>query len=522
MNAEPVVGDVGDSFDPFDMFGAGADSPAGAGADARGGAGCAARGGEADGGGAGECDGATRGFPAFPKGGRRPGRFARTWWGNAWIKAMQDTSLDQEPLKQGRRYAYAGVVGPITVSPGRIAAPVHDDADTYRAVVFVERLANAEWERLLDQVAAKAGHLAALLDRDMPHDLVQAAEDAGVRLLPGIADLEPECDCPDWELPCKHAAALCFQASWLLDEDPFVLLLLRGRGERELLTELQRRNVRTVRDAGAAGPGGAGGSGSAGGAGSAAAAGGGTCGGRAAGGGTGDGSGAPSGAGASGNGDRYPGVGPGSGGGAGLIPDGGAVAAAEAYAAQVPGLPEPPPPPPSWNSVALLDVAQAPGLGPDVLRLLVMDAAVRARELLAVEGGQWPPVLDEWQDTVRWAALYRDTGAAERLRKRSGLARAVEAWRYGGVDGLDALESVWSPPRRDLARARAALAAGWEGGDLPELDLWRNRWTVSARGRQLRYGRDGRWYPYEQRSGEWWPAGPADRDPAAVFADLLL
>ncbi|MPZ85541.1 MAG: hypothetical protein GEV28_36245 [Actinophytocola sp.] len=191
--------------------------------------------------------GAAVGFPAFPASKRRPGRFARSWWGQAWLQAMEDTSLDQEPLKRGRRYAYAGLVGPITVSPGRLAAQVYgEDGSVFHTVVLVERLGDEEWQRFLDEVAAKAGHLAALLDRDMPHDLVAAAADADVRLLPGIGDLQPDCDCPDWELPCRHAAALCFQASWLLDADPFVLLLLRGLGRRELTDELRRRNRPTT------------------------------------------------------------------------------------------------------------------------------------------------------------------------------------------------------------------------------------------------------------------------------------
>lgn len=182
------------------------------------------------------------GFPAFPATKRKPGRFARTWWGNAWLQAMEDTSLDLAQLKRGRRFAYAGLVGPITLSAGRIAAQVtNDDGQVHHTVVLVDRLTEAQWRRFLDEVAAKAGHIAALLDRDMPHDLVDAAADADVPLLPGIGDLQPECDCEGWELPCTHAAALCFQAAWLLDADPFVLLLLRGLGQEELTEELRRR-----------------------------------------------------------------------------------------------------------------------------------------------------------------------------------------------------------------------------------------------------------------------------------------
>jgi len=178
------------------------------------------------------------GFPAFPP---SKGRFARTWWGQAWLRAVEDTSLDTGPLKRGRRLARAGRVGPITVSPGRITAQVTDSDGVYHTAVFVDRLDDGEWRRFLDEVAAKAGHLAALLDRDMPHELVEAAAQADVRLLPGIGDLRAECDCPDWEL-CQHAAAVCSQAAWLLDADPFLLLLLRGRAQRELTDELRERS----------------------------------------------------------------------------------------------------------------------------------------------------------------------------------------------------------------------------------------------------------------------------------------
>ena len=401
------------------------------------------------------------GFAAFAAR-RRRGRLARTWWGQAWVAAAEDISLDSEPLRQGRRYAYAGHVGSITVSPGRLAAPVFDVPDTpHHTVVVVEQLSAVEWERFLDQVSAQAGHLAALLDRELPADLVGAVEDAGVRLMPGAPDLEPRCDCPGWEHPCRHAAALCYQASWLLDEDPFVLLLLRGRGERELLVELQRRNALHWE----APPGG------------------------------------PAAA-------RPP---------AGPPPD-------------PPPLPEAPAPVPGDLLPAM---PAAPGVDPDALRLLAADAAVRARELLTT--GTPPPDLDERQDAVRLAATHRDARPAARLwhaagdgsgagrsgRARSWPERAVRAWEYGGPAGLEVLERAWTPARREVARARAALAAAWDRDESPQLDGSRNRWTVRGHGLQLRLGRDGRWYPFREESGEWWPAGPPHRDPAAVLAELL-
>jgi uncharacterized Zn finger protein len=66
---------------------------------------------------------------------------------------------------------------------------------------------------------------------------VADAEAAGVELLPVIGDLEPACTCDAWD-HCSHTAALSYQVARLLDEDPFVLLLLRGRDRGTVLEAL--------------------------------------------------------------------------------------------------------------------------------------------------------------------------------------------------------------------------------------------------------------------------------------------
>ncbi|MGW7685356.1 SWIM zinc finger family protein [Kribbella sp. NPDC054772] len=189
-----------------------------------------------------------QGFPAF--GMQRRSTRGRSWWARAWVQALEDTSLDNGQLRKGRQYANSGQVGTITISPGRIAATVYSPEDTYESVVYVDELSDDDWRRFQEQVAARAGHIAALLDGEMPHSLVEAAADAGVTLLPGIGDLDPSCTCDAWELPCQHAAALCYQVAWLLDADPFVLLLVRGRTREALLDDLQAASIQPVEEAG--------------------------------------------------------------------------------------------------------------------------------------------------------------------------------------------------------------------------------------------------------------------------------
>lgn len=413
-----------------------------------------------------------RGFPAFPASAGRRSTRGKSWWGRAWVQALEDTSLDSDQLRKGRRTANSGQVGTITISPGRIAATVYSPDDTYDAVVLVDQLSDDDWRLFLDQVAARAGHIAALLDGEMPHELVEAAADAGVPLLPGIGELDPSCTCDSWELPCQHAAGLSYQAGWLLDEDPFVLLLIRGRSRGALLEDLQHR---------AAGGGSA------------------SVGGRAS-----SASGSSSGVG--GSGSR----------GAGVL--------AAAVFEQVPGaLPEVPVVP---GKVALDDLVvsgteSVPGLQAALLPLLVLDAARRARAQLStlLSGAPDPWVLDEWQDAVRLAADY--PLLVDRLATATGkaadLARGVQAWSYGGAPGLDVLEHTWNPDPGDLARARTELHAAADE-DL-EITTEHNRLTTSgAVVCQVRLDRMGRWHPYRLVDNTWTPAAPADRDPTTALA----
>lgn len=182
-------------------------------------------------------DDTERTFAALPPAHGRG--FAQTWWGLAWLKALEDAALDASQVKTGRRLARAGAVGAVSVRPGRITAVVQDrDRTAHRADVLLERLSDAQWDRFVDLAIERSGHVAALLDREMPPHLVEDAATAGIDLLPGLGDLEPECDCGAWD-HCGHTAALCYQVARLLDQDPFVLLLMRGRAESAVLDALQ-------------------------------------------------------------------------------------------------------------------------------------------------------------------------------------------------------------------------------------------------------------------------------------------
>ncbi|MGW0861966.1 SWIM zinc finger family protein [Streptomyces sp. NPDC002611] len=403
-----------------------------------------------------------RTFPAFPP--REPdGRgFAGSWWGNAWVEALEQGALDAKRLERGRGYAGQGHVDAITVTPGQVLAYVQGSRPRpYRVQVRLRTLDEADWERFLDAAVDRPGHIAALLDKEMPQSLA----DCGVPLLPGPGDLEPQCSCPDRGHPCKHAAALCYQTARLLDADPFVLLLLRGRGERDLLDALSRLSASRAARAAQ---------------------------------------------------DKEPAPLPG-------------VRAVDALAPRaLPPLPAPPRTPAHPEQPPAYPASPG-GPDPFALDQLATDAAARAHALLATGRdpvGQltlWQDAVRLAAArpgsglTAGTRALYSSLASAAG-RTPSELARAVAAWRQGGPEGLAVLEEPWDPPAGRFDRARPLLLAA----DLPAFRPGRNHLTHPHGHLQLRLGRDGLWYAYESEPGhdDWWPRGTPDLDPVGALTGL--
>jgi uncharacterized Zn finger protein len=169
--------------------------------------------------------------------------FGTTWWGREWMAALERRAgLDPARLARGKAYARGNAVRSLDVTPGSVTAVVRGSRVVpYDVTVALRTFGDEEWERLYDVVSARIAHAAALLDGELPADLVADVAAAGLSLLPEPGELTLTCSCPDEAVPCKHAAAVCYLVADLLDGDPFELLLLRGRTRAEVLGALRAR-----------------------------------------------------------------------------------------------------------------------------------------------------------------------------------------------------------------------------------------------------------------------------------------
>jgi uncharacterized Zn finger protein len=172
---------------------------------------------------------------------RRRGAAARsrTWWGTAFVRSFEETALEAEELGAARSLARSGRLGAIVVLEAMASAAVDPGtASPQMAQVKVDRLDDEGWTTFAREAARESGYAAALELGDLPADLLEHADEAGVEVLPGPGDIETACDCRAWAQPCVHALALLYQLAWQVDADPYVLLLLRGRTRERLLEEV--------------------------------------------------------------------------------------------------------------------------------------------------------------------------------------------------------------------------------------------------------------------------------------------
>lgn len=162
-----------------------------------------------------------------------------SWWGRAWVRAVEEAAYTEKDLQVARSLARSGSIGQVTVDAGSFVAAVLEGDDAVTVGGTCERI--DQWELFVELVAASSGRVGSLLAGDLPIDLVEQAEDSGLELLPYAGDLTWSCSCEPWTPPCRHALAVGYQVGWLLDADPFVLLHLRGLGREELLARLHAR-----------------------------------------------------------------------------------------------------------------------------------------------------------------------------------------------------------------------------------------------------------------------------------------
>ncbi len=168
------------------------------------------------------------------------GAFVKNWWATRWIQAMEQL-MDRGRLQRGRRYARKGQVLSLTEGVGEVVGKVQGSRSRpYTITIQIKPLTDAQWEQVIEALAARPIFLAQLLAGEMPQEIEEAFADVNLSLFPTSRELAQECNCPDWAEVCKHLAAVHYILAERFDEDPFLLFRLRGKTQDEIMEALSK------------------------------------------------------------------------------------------------------------------------------------------------------------------------------------------------------------------------------------------------------------------------------------------
>lgn len=168
---------------------------------------------------------------------------APSTWGERWIAAAFGTGRAR--LEKGRALFAEGALTALAVKPGLVEAEVRDRGRSVVALRLRLRTLNEKvFEGALRTFAERARTAADLLAGALPDEADAVFSAAGGGLLPASPqEVAVSCACADGPA-CRHAAAVHVALAERFDRDPFLLLLLRGKGRDEVLARLREARAK--------------------------------------------------------------------------------------------------------------------------------------------------------------------------------------------------------------------------------------------------------------------------------------
>lgn len=154
---------------------------------------------------------------------------SNTWWGRAWCDNIDNYADYENRLPRGKTYARQGRIRDLVIEKGLVTATVQGSrAAPYRVRVAIKPLSEERIKLIEDKCSQKFESMDQFISGDFPEDFKDFFTASGSGLFPRFGEIGFDCSCPDWARLCKHVASVLYGIGRRLDDDPLLLLKLRG------------------------------------------------------------------------------------------------------------------------------------------------------------------------------------------------------------------------------------------------------------------------------------------------------
>lgn len=180
--------------------------------------------------------------------------YGRTWWGRKWWRALETIGLNypDQRIVKGRALAGQAAVTGMSIDPGSVTGRVRDGARTYDAAIHIPVYNASAWTAGMTALSLSPSCVAGLLAGRLPKRIDEILGETGMRLLPKKFVTEDhnrittECPCADTRDVCAHIMALALVSAAKMDDDPWLVLLLRGGPTRDLAGRLRAARLASM------------------------------------------------------------------------------------------------------------------------------------------------------------------------------------------------------------------------------------------------------------------------------------
>ncbi len=154
---------------------------------------------------------------------------AKTWWGKAWNKNLDNYADFSNRLSRGRSYVRNGAVLDLKIEKGLVTALVQGSArNPYHVQINIKPLEEKQLEEIVKLCNNQVKDLENLLLGKFPKELSEIFTLKDKGLFPSSQEISFECTCPDWAYMCKHVTAVLCGIGTRFDQDPNLFFTLRN------------------------------------------------------------------------------------------------------------------------------------------------------------------------------------------------------------------------------------------------------------------------------------------------------
>lgn len=152
-----------------------------------------------------------------------------SWWGKAWCDNIDIYADFDNRLPRGRSYVRSGCVIDLKIEYGVIRALVVGSRPRpYKIQIDIKPFNDKEIKAFEDKCRNNFESVEDFINGRFPDFFKEYFTSSSLNLFPKVREMTFSCSCPDWAELCKHVAAVLYGIGRKLDDDPMLLLRLRG------------------------------------------------------------------------------------------------------------------------------------------------------------------------------------------------------------------------------------------------------------------------------------------------------